>query len=188
MSTVAATSPYPWPCDARFGAEPFALVVAGCDRYWSSVAGEAGTTGRILLTLAAATRSAGGEVITLRQPAAPRADVPSGPEFLIPGATALDTAGLDGTFASRLEPELRRCGVRHVLVGGFGLEGPVHSTLRGLNDCGYECLLVVDACAAIDPALTPGAVSSIEMSGGIFGAVGSSAAVLDALTRSDDVR
>jgi nicotinamidase-related amidase len=52
--------------------------------------------------------------------------------------------------------------------------------MRSANDRGYECLLVIDACAAYDLALIAPSVSMIEMSGGIFGAVGTAAAVLDA--------
>jgi nicotinamidase-related amidase len=54
--------------------------------------------------------------------------------------------------------------------------------MRSANDRGYECLLVADACRPVDPALRAPALSMIEMSGGIFGAVGQSAQVLRALT------
>ncbi len=54
--------------------------------------------------------------------------------------------------------------------------------MRDANDRGYECLLVLDACVPIDPDLVTASVSSIEMSGGIFGAVGTSADVIAALT------
>ena len=57
----------------------------------------------------------------------------------------------------------------------------MHSTMRSANDRGYECLLVVDACAPLDPDLVPPAISMVEMSGGIFGAVGTTAPVLAAL-------
>ena len=73
-------------------------------------------------------------------------------------------------------------GIDHLLVCGLGLEGPVHSTLRSANDRGLECLLVIDACAPVDGALADAAVRIIEMSGGIFGAVATSEAVLTALS------
>jgi hypothetical protein len=50
---------------------------------------------------------------------------------------------------------------------------------------GFECLLVVDACVPHDTELVAPSVSMIEMSGGIFGAVGTSAAVVDALSRTE---
>ena len=75
----------------------------------------------------------------------------------------------------------RAAGRDHLLLAGFGLEAPVHSTLRSANDRGYECLLLLDACAPLDPSLTPASRSMIEMSGGIFGAVGTVGALLGAL-------
>jgi nicotinamidase-related amidase len=59
----------------------------------------------------------------------------------------------------------------------------VHSTLRSANDRGYECLTIADACLAADTETQRGAISSIEMSGGIFGAVGSTDAVIAALNQ-----
>ena len=51
----------------------------------------------------------------------------------------------------------------------------MHSTLRSANDQGYECLLLTDACAPLDPDTTSAALSMVTMSGGIFGALGLSA-------------
>jgi nicotinamidase-related amidase len=91
------------------------------------------------------------------------------------------SAGVDGFHGSGLDAALRVAGVTHLLVAGHGLEGPVHSTLRSANDRGYECLLVVDACSPLVPDLAGAARSMVEMSGGIFGAVGTTADVLAAL-------
>jgi nicotinamidase-related amidase len=99
-----------------------------------------------------------------------------------PSAVTVRADGLDGCFGGPLEPELRRRGRTHLLVAGLGLEGPVHSTLRSLNDRGYECLLVADACAPLDPAVAPAAAAMVTMSGGIFGAVGTVTPILRALT------
>jgi nicotinamidase-related amidase len=93
----------------------------------------------------------------------------------------LVAGGLDAFYASDLDVVLRRRGVRRLLLAGVGLETAVHSTMRDANDRGYECLLVVDACAPIDPALVPASVSMVETSGGIFGAVGRVADVVAAL-------
>ena len=91
---------------------------------------------------------------------------------LIPGAVGVTASGVDGFYGGPLGPLLRRDGVDQLLLAGFGLEATVHSTMRTANDAGLECLAVVDACVALDPELTPRTVSMIEMSGGIFGAVG----------------
>ena len=54
--------------------------------------------------------------------------------------------------------------------------------MRAANDMGYECLLLEDAVVPADPRLVSAALSSIEMSGGIFGAVGRADAVRTALS------
>lgn len=105
-----------------------------------------------------------------------------GPGELPATAPQVRSAGLDGFFGSRLDELLRRAGRTHLVLVGTWLETSVHSTMRSANDRGYECLLLTDATAAWDPDLVTGAVSTIEMSGGIFGAVSTSAALLEALT------
>ena len=45
----------------------------------------------------------------------------------------------------------------------------MHSTLRSANDRGFECLTVDDACADVEPDVHGNSMSSIMMSGGIFG-------------------
>jgi nicotinamidase-related amidase len=89
--------------------------------------------------------------------------------------------GIDAFYGSDLDLILRTAGIVRLLLAGCDLETSVHSTMRDANDRGYECLLVVDACAAVDQGLVAAAVSMIEMSGGIFGAVGRAADVIAAL-------
>jgi nicotinamidase-related amidase len=97
------------------------------------------------------------------------------------GARRVDAAGIDGFHGSGLDATLRAAGATHLLLAGHGLEAPVHSTLRSANDRGYECLLVLDASSPLRPDLVPAARSMVEMSGGIFGAVGTTRDVLAAL-------
>ena len=80
-----------------------------------------------------------------------------------------------------LDADLRSLGRDTLVFGGLGLETAVYSTMTGANDRGYECLALIDACAPHDPAVAERALSSITMSGGIFGAVGTSAALCAAL-------
>jgi nicotinamidase-related amidase len=94
----------------------------------------------------------------------------------------LDAHGVDGFFASPLDALLRSLGRDQLLLCGAWLETGVHSTMRSANDRGYECLLVLDACVPHDPALVAASRSQIEMSGGIFGAVGDSNDVLSAIS------
>jgi nicotinamidase-related amidase len=64
---------------------------------------------------------------------------------------------------------------------GYGAEAAVDSTLRSANDRGYECLTLIDAVAPFDPDTGRHALSSITMSGGIFGAIATTDAFIDAL-------
>ena len=94
------------------------------------------------------------------------------------------SAGEDSRLARRgdsLDALLRSLGRDQLLLTGSWLETSVHSTMRSANDRGYECLLVLDACTAYDPDLVAASRSQIEMSGGIFGAVGHTDDVLAAL-------
>jgi nicotinamidase-related amidase len=66
-------------------------------------------------------------------------------------------------------------------MAGYGAEATVDSTLRSANDRGYECLVLTDAVAPFHDALGARALASVTMSGGIFGAIGTSADLLGAL-------
>ena len=177
---VTGTTPYPWPYDGDLGGPGTALLVV----LPVDVEPPAATD-----PLAAAVRAAGGRVIVVRTTApAPGALRPPGiPSEAAAGVADLDltAGGVDGFYASDLDLVLRTGRIRRLLLTGVGLETCVHSTMRDANDRGYECLLVLDACVPIDPSLVPASVSSIEMSGGIFGAVGSSADVIAALSTAE---
>ncbi len=178
---VRATDPYPWPYDGVLDGRRLALVIAGAQRRW---AGDGDPVLHRLAALAAALHRSGGIVVCLRH-TSPGASSGRGMPLAVGWADEwVEAAGLDGFFGSRLDPELRAGGVDRLLLGGFGLEGPVHSTLRGANDRGYECLTLSDACLAVDPECREGALRSITMSGGIFGAVGTTVAVCEALEES----
>jgi nicotinamidase-related amidase len=89
--------------------------------------------------------------------------------------------GVDGFSASPLAEGLQGSHITHLIVAGFGLEGPVHSTVRTAADRGWECLVVSDACAAFEPDLAPGAFGTIEMSGGLFGVTATAQSLFSAL-------
>jgi len=166
MATVAATTPYPWPFHGRLDPARTGVLV---------LAGERPPGARLpapLQQLVAAATGAGVAVVvvvrSMREawPAATTV-VPA------PASSAFHASGLDGV--------LRSMRITDLLLAGWGLETSVHSTMREANDRGYECLLVADACVPGDPALAAAACRQVEMSGGIFGAVGQVAAVVDAL-------
>jgi nicotinamidase-related amidase len=111
---------------------------------------------------------------------APRASAFGGESGDVPVDAAISSQGVDGFFGSPLEAMLRQNRIERVLLVGAWLETSVHSTMRTANDMGFECLLVIDACTPGDEALVASSVSMIEMSGGIFGAVGTTAKVVEA--------
>ncbi len=93
----------------------------------------------------------------------------------------VDTRSCDGFFGDHLDFELRARGRDHLLACGFAGEVLVDGTVRSANDRGYECLALRDAIVPFDPDTGERVLASVTMSGGIFGAVGSSDAVLTAL-------
>lgn len=172
---VAATEPYAWPYDGRLAGHHLALLLAGWDETWASRAKRSEPAERRALRLAAAVERAGGLVVVLAH----------GPAIkLAAGApsTTVPVPGIDGFYASRLDDLLRTQGRTHLLLAGHGVEAPVHSTMRSANDRGYECLLVTDACTALTEDLGAPSAKQVTMSGGIFGAVGTTDAVLAALS------
>lgn len=181
---VAGTTPYPWPWDGVLDTTRTALVVTGWDHHWASAAPPTVT---LIDCVAAIARVLGPPILIGHRPPR-RTSVRTSPSPLPPlplgsAPAPLRAQGTDGFYGSALDATLRSAGVDRVVLAGLGLETTVHSTMRSANDRGFECLLVLDACSPVDAALAPRAVSMVEMSGGIFGAVGTTSALLDALTR-----
>lgn len=172
---VAATEPYAWPYDGRLDGHHLALVLAGWDEGWRgrAVPSADPALGQRMLHLAATVAAHGGLVVAVAHGTAHLSiSVPH---------RVVAAAGIDGFYGSSLDPLLRGEGRTHLLVAGHGIEGPVHSTLRSANDRGYECLLVADACSSLTDDLAEASAKTVTMSGGIFGAIGTTDAVHDAL-------
>ncbi len=201
MSTLVQSSPYAWPWDGRLLPGNTALLAISSPGAGPGPATgtsvhdgvtPAGTTGR-LGDFASQVEGAG--VLVVHVMTAPSAALvgrsgqvgssldPMPPEHLgLPaGAVVVGSDGVDGFYGSNLDSLLRRHRRTHLLLAGTWLETGVHSTMRSANDRGYECLLLSDLSSAAEPDLLAGAISSIEMSGGIFGAVATSADYLAAL-------
>ena len=181
---VAGTTPYPWPYDGALSPERTALIVAGWnDEWWARCHDPAAVVDRIR-RLAESVDT----VITIDHAGPSRSrrsfdPTAAGSVPTIAGSSVVTAAGIDAFYGSPLDPVLRSRRTDLLLLVGLGLETTVHSTMRSANDRGFECLLVVDACAPLDPDAVPNAVSMVEMSGGIFGAVGLTDPVLAALAR-----
>jgi Isochorismatase family len=182
MNTVAGTRPYDWPFGGRVMPERTALLVAGADSGWYARCPGSPAIERTLKSAARELGRLGVPTVRLRHPPPPGA-----PPSRWAGPSAqyeVDAGGVDGFFASPLDGLLRSIGRDHIVLGGFGLEGPVHSTMRSANDRGYECLLLADAAAPLNVTLAHAALSMICMSGGIFGAVGETTELRSALDRA----
>ncbi len=173
--------PYPWPYHG--GLDPKRCALVACrDPRWRVPGPDSDAADAALAALAGAVSAAGGRVVLVVPGVAgsgARAD-DAGPGA-VPGTTVVRAPATSGFFGSDLHGVLRRGGVTDLLVAGWGLEGPVHSTLRAANDQGYECLLVPDASTPVDAGSVAAAASMVAFSGGIFGAHAPAADVCAAL-------
>lgn len=173
---VPGTTPYPWPWSGELAASRLALLVVtspgadGVPALTDSVAAFAGL-GALIVEIRTAPPFQ-------RRPAQPGARV-SG---RWPADVAVEPHGWDGFHGTPLDGLLRAAGRDALVLAGWWLELAVHSTMRSANDRGYECLLATDLAVGLDRGTSAGAVSSIHMSGGIFGATGRASDVLSALS------
>lgn len=207
--TVGGTEPYPWPYDGCLEGSSLALVVTGFQQHWFEHSTGAERVAAVVGRVAHAVHEIGGVIVLVQhcEPPVPlgwpvramphrlpgrgttAASVPAPLVTLAAGAGGpqpllVEASGLNGFHGSRLELELRRAGRDHLIFGGFGGELTVDTTLRGANDRGFECLVLKDGYAPIDPALGARALASVTMSGGIFGALGTATELLEALPSS----
>lgn len=187
---VSDSTPYAWPYDGRLVPARAALVVCGAAGEWARRTSQDRTVESNIEVLRHTATACGVLVVLVQQPPDPspseQAAQPS--VGLIPEAAeqAIVAIGVDGFYGSPLDAVLHRHGRTHLLFAGRGFETTIHSTLRRANDRGYECLTVADACAPLDPRMRDASISTIEMSGGIFGAVASTASVIPALQPEPD--
>ena len=189
---MIAADPYPWPCSGTLDPCRLALVVTGDQPAWTGRSLGVSEATAVIATVADAVRHAGGTVVHVRhgrsswrRPGLPpaREDPSWGLSRLVPsGDVVVDATGIDGFYGSALDRELRDRAVDTLVLAGYGGEATVSSTLRSANDRGYECLTLTDGVAMFDARTGGPTLSSITMSGGIFGAIAPSSALLAALS------
>jgi nicotinamidase-related amidase len=184
-SFVGSSTPYPWPWDGDLTGTGTAAVIVvprgGRPKIEPAFAAAA-------QAVVAAVRARGGlgVLVTTEAPGRLGGQSAEGPPWAAMDLVdvTIEAHGIDGFCDSWLEGLLRTRGIARMILVGAGLETCIHSTMRSANDRGFECLLAIDASAPYDTQLVASAVSMIEMSGGIFGAVAASGDIIHALTYS----
>ena len=176
VTRIVEANPYPWPFDGAPDLSKTALLVS-LDSSWRSESEVSDNSDENLGYLARGLADAGALVIgyspsieALEIGTFTEATVEFAKEFFKIEKVIFCSSG-NGFFSTNLDGILRSLGVTDLLFGGWGLEGPVHSTMRSANDLGYECLLISDGVVGLDPAMHEPSCSMIQFSGGIFGAV-----------------
>ncbi|CAN5300238.1 cysteine hydrolase [soil metagenome] len=170
--TVSQTTPYSWPYDGQIDQATLAVLLISPTDVPSGL-GVSSMEWDSALRVVDSVRNAGGMVINVMTvPPAPQGPTQASPVSSVAVDATTVSQGIDGFYGSALDAVLRRHSKTHLVLVGLGLETCIHSTMRSANDRGLECLLVLDACVAYESGMVASARSQIEMSGGIFGAVG----------------
>jgi nicotinamidase-related amidase len=97
------------------------------------------------------------------------------------GEPIIDKPGKGSFYATDLDMIMRRRGVRNLILTGITTDVCVHTTMRDANDRGYECLILSDCTAATDTGNHDAALKMVTMQNGVFGAVSSSTALIEAV-------
>lgn len=99
------------------------------------------------------------------------------------GEPIVDKPGYGAFHQTDLAQILEGRGIKRLYICGVTTEVCVHSTLREATDCGYECVLISDACGSAYPGLHDAALKMVAVEGGIFGRVTDVQTVTEELKR-----
>lgn len=99
-----------------------------------------------------------------------------------PGEPIIEKPAMSGFYATDLDQILLRNGIRNLVITGLFTDGSVQATLRDANDRGYECLLLEDCCAAVEPENHHATVRMLRLLCGLYGSVSQSDKLLETLS------
>ena len=97
------------------------------------------------------------------------------------GEPVIDKPGKGAFHATDLQSILQHRGIGQLVVTGVTTEVCVNTTVREANDRGYDCLVLEDCVGSYFPEFQEMGLKMIKAQGGIFGWVGSSPAVIEAI-------
>jgi nicotinamidase-related amidase len=106
--------------------------------------------------------------------------------YPVEGEIVIDKPGKGAFYATTLGADLKARDIDTLLVCGVTTEVCVNTTVREANDRGYRCIVISDGCASYFPEFHEMGLKMIKAQGGIFGWVASSAAILEAMTLSEN--
>jgi len=100
-----------------------------------------------------------------------------------PDDVIIDKVGSGCFYGTEMEHILRNRGIRNLIFVGVTTECCVHTSIREAADRGFDNLLLEDCTAAVTRELKEAALAIIRNPFTLFGTVGTSQAVLQALTQ-----
>lgn len=83
----------------------------------------------------------------------------------------IDKPGRSAFTYTDFELLLRNKGIKNLVLAGVTTDACVSTTMREASDRGFDCAIVEDATASVDPSLHTTICESVKLEGGIFGAV-----------------